>query len=94
MDIKIKGISDQILSEALAQAREARLQILDVMRNAIAEPRKSLSPFAPRMESIKIDPEKIGSIIGPGGKTIRSMQDKFGVKIDIEDDGTVFVSAR
>jgi polyribonucleotide nucleotidyltransferase len=93
MDIKIKGISDQILSDALAQAREARLQILDVMRKAIPEPRKQLSPFAPRMTVLKIDPEKIGAIIGPGGKTIRGMQDKFGVKIDIEEDGTVYVSA-
>jgi len=93
MDIKIKGISDAIMAQALAQAREARMQILDVMRKAIPEPRKNLSPFAPRMTIIKIDPEKIGSIIGPGGKTIRSMQDKFGVKIDIEEDGTVFISA-
>ncbi len=93
MDIKIKGISDQIMSQALAQAREARMQILDVMLKAIPEPRKQLSPYAPRMTIIKIDPEKIGAIIGPGGKTIRGMQDKYGVKIDIEEDGTVFVSA-
>ncbi len=93
MDIKIKGISGQILSQALAQAREARMQIMDVILKAIPEPRKTLSPYAPRMEIIKIDPEKIGSIIGPGGKTIRGMQDKYGVKIDIQEDGTVFVSA-
>jgi polyribonucleotide nucleotidyltransferase len=93
MDIKIKGISDQIISEALTQAHTARMQILDVMLKAIPEPRKNLSAYAPRMTVIKIDPEKIGSIIGPGGKTIRGMQDKFGVKIDIEEDGSVFVSA-
>jgi polyribonucleotide nucleotidyltransferase len=93
MDIKIKGISDTIMAQALAQAREARLQILDVMLAAIPEPRKNLSPFAPRMTVLKIDPEKIGSVIGPGGKTIRGMQDKYSVKIDIEEDGTVYVSA-
>jgi polyribonucleotide nucleotidyltransferase len=93
MDIKIKGISDTIMAQALAQAREARLRIMDVMLAAIPEPRKNLSPFAPRMTVLKIDPEKIGSVIGPGGKTIRGMQDKYGVKIDIEEDGTVYVSA-
>ncbi|MCC7448431.1 MAG: polyribonucleotide nucleotidyltransferase, partial [Anaerolineae bacterium] len=93
MDIKIKGISDAIMAQALAQAREARMQILDVMLKAIPEPRQNLSPYAPRMTIIKIDPEKIGSIIGPGGKTIRSLQDKYSVKIDIEEDGTVFISA-
>ncbi len=92
MDIKIMGISDQILTEALAHAHEARMKVLDVMLNALPESRKTLSPFAPRMNIIKIDPEKIGMVIGPGGKTIRSMQDKYGVKIDIEEDGTVFVS--
>ncbi|HVO42671.1 MAG TPA: polyribonucleotide nucleotidyltransferase [Aggregatilineales bacterium] len=92
MDIKVKGISSKIMSEALAQAREARLQILDVILTAIPEPRKKLSPFAPRMNSLHINPDKIGSVIGPGGKTIRSLQDKFGVKIDIQEDGTVFVS--
>jgi polyribonucleotide nucleotidyltransferase len=93
MDIKIKGISNQILEEALARARDARLKIMDVMLRAIPEPRKTLSPFAPRMSIIKIDPEKIGSVIGPGGKMIRSLQDKYNVKIDIEDDGTVYISA-
>jgi polyribonucleotide nucleotidyltransferase len=93
MDIKIKGISDKIMSEALTQAHTARLQILDVILQAIPEPRKNLSAYAPRMTMIKIDPEKIGSIIGPGGKTIRGLQDKFGVKIDIEEDGSVFISA-
>jgi polyribonucleotide nucleotidyltransferase len=93
MDIKIKGISDQILSEALAQARTARLEIMDVMLKAMPEPRNTLSPFAPRMTTIKIDLDKIGTVIGPGGKTIRSIQDKYNVKIDIQEDGTVFVAA-
>lgn len=93
MDIKIKGISDAILSQALDQAREARMQILDVILAALPAPRKTLSPFAPRMTILRIDTEKIGAVIGPGGKTIRGLQDKYGVKIDIEEDGTIFVSA-
>jgi polyribonucleotide nucleotidyltransferase len=92
MDIKIKGISDEILAQALNQAKDARLEILKVMLTALPEPRKTLSQYAPRMNMIKIDPEKIGSIIGPGGKTIRGLQDKYGVKIDIDEDGTVFIS--
>ncbi len=92
MDIKIKGITNEILAQALHQAKEARMEILKVMLAALPEPRKTLSPYAPRMNMIKIDPEKIGSIIGPGGKTIRGLQDKYGVKIDIDEDGTVFIS--
>src|SRR5258707_1110981 len=91
MDIKIKGISDQVLAQALEQARDARMQILKVMLDALPESRKNLSQFAPLMNVIKIDPDKIGAIIGPGGKTIRAPQEKYGVKIDIEVDGTVFV---
>lgn len=92
MDIKISGVSDEVLTRALAQAREARLQILDVIKSAIAEPRAELSDYAPRMTVIKIDPEKIGMVIGPGGKTVRSIQDSTGVKIDIQEDGTIFVA--
>lgn len=92
MDIKIKGVSSEIMRQALKQAYEARLQILDVMRQAIAEPRPHLSDYAPRMITIKIDPEKIGAVIGPGGKIVRGIQDRLGIRIDIEDDGTVFVS--
>jgi len=92
MDIKIKGISADLMRQALEQARQARLQILEVMRRAIPEPRKQLSPYAPRMTVIHIDPEKIGAVIGPGGKIIRGIQDKTGAKIDIEDDGTVFIA--
>ena len=93
MDIKISGVSDEIMTRALSQARDARMQILDVIKATIAEPRADLNDFAPRMTIIKIDPEKIGAIIGPGGKTVRSIQESTGVKIDIQEDGTVFVAA-
>lgn len=93
MDIKIKGLTAQIMSEALAQAREARLKILGVLREAIAEPRPELSQYAPRMTTIMINPEKIGAVIGPGGKMIRRIQDETGVKIEIEDDGKVFIAS-
>jgi polyribonucleotide nucleotidyltransferase len=93
MDIKIKGIGYGLLEEALEQARDARFSIIDTMVEAIPEPRAELSPFAPRMTIIQIDPDKIGAIIGSGGKTIRAIQDECDVKIDIEDDGTVFIAA-
>lgn len=92
MDIKIKGVSDAIMKQALAQAREARLQILDVLLAAIPAPREEISEFAPRMTTLKINPEKIGALIGPGGKNVRGIQDRTGVKIDIAEDGTVFVA--
>ncbi len=92
MDIKIHGLTYQILEEALAQAREGRLFIMDKMLAVLPEPRKSLSIYAPRILTTHIDPEKIGKVIGPGGKMIRSLQEQYGVKIDIEDDGSVFVS--
>jgi polyribonucleotide nucleotidyltransferase len=93
MDIKVHGISRQIMAEALEQARQARLQILDVMEACIAEPRSALSEYAPQMTTVQIDPEKIGAVIGPGGKTIRGIQEETGAKIDIDDDGTVFIAA-
>lgn len=93
MDIKVKGISRQIMGEALEQARQARQKILDVMEGCLSKPRKELSPYAPQMITIQIDPDKIGAVIGSGGKTIRSIQDEADVKIDIEDDGTVFIAA-
>lgn len=92
MDLKISGVSDQLMAEALEHARVARLKILDVMMGAISEPRKTLSQYAPRMTAVHIPVDKIGSIIGPGGKTIRGLQEKFGVKIDIGEDGTTYVS--
>ena len=93
MDIKVRGLSYQILEQALAQAREGRLFILGKILEAMPAPRKTLSPFAPRIMTIHIDPEKIGKVIGPGGKVIRALQESYGVKIDIDDDGSVYVSS-
>ena len=92
MDIKVSGITEATLREALEQARTARLKILDVMRGAIATPRTSLNEFAPRMTTVKVNSDKIGAVIGPGGKTVRGMQDRLGVKIDIQEDGTIFIA--
>ena len=92
LDLKLQGIAPRILQEALAQARQARMQILNVITDAIATPRAELSQYAPRIQTIKIDPEKIGALIGPGGKTIRGLQEEFQVKIDVEEDGTVFIA--
>ncbi len=92
MDIKISGLSQQIMAEALEQARTARMTILDSMLQIIPAPRKSLSQFAPRMLTVKIDPDKIGAVIGKGGSNIRSMEETYGVSIDIQEDGTVFVA--
>jgi polyribonucleotide nucleotidyltransferase len=89
MDIKIRGVSKEILGRVLDQAREGRLHILEKMRETIAEPRKDLSRHAPRIVTLQIKQEKIRDIIGPGGKTIRSIIDQTGVKVDVEDSGTV-----
>ncbi len=91
MDIKIGGVSIDIMREALAQAREARLAVLAKMAETIKEPRAQLAPHAPRFVTIKIRPEKIREIIGPGGKVIRGIQEKTGAKIDVEDDGKVTI---
>ncbi|HSI79475.1 MAG TPA: polyribonucleotide nucleotidyltransferase [Solirubrobacterales bacterium] len=93
MDIKISGVTFEILRDALEQARKGRLFILDMMTAAIDGPREQLNRYAPRIESIKIDPEKIGAVIGKGGETIRGMQEEFEAEIDIDDDGTVRVYA-
>jgi polyribonucleotide nucleotidyltransferase len=93
MDIKITGVTFEILSDALAQAKEGRLFILGKMAEVVDGPREKLSPYAPRIETIKIDPDKIGAVIGKGGETIRAMQEEFEAEIDIEDDGTVRVYA-
>jgi len=92
MDMKITGVSAGLLQEALEQARVGRLQILEILSGAIAEPRAEVSDYAPRVEVIKIPKDKIGMLIGPGGKTINALQEQFGVNISVEDDGTVFVA--
>jgi polyribonucleotide nucleotidyltransferase len=92
MDMKITGVSAQLLQEALGQAKQGRLEILDILRGAIAEPRPEVSEFAPRVEVLRIPKEKIGMLIGPGGKTINALQDQFGVNISVEDDGMVHVA--
>jgi polyribonucleotide nucleotidyltransferase len=93
MDIKVKGIDRAILKQALAQAKEGRLFILGKMLDVIAEPRKELSPFAPRIIRFSIDPDRIRDVIGPGGKIIRKIVEDTGAEIDIEDDGRVFIAA-
>ena len=91
MDIKITGVSIDIMRDALRQAREARMVVLGKMRETLEKPRTELSPFAPRFVTIKIRQEKIREIIGPGGKVVRAIQEQTGTKIDIEDDGRVTV---
>jgi polyribonucleotide nucleotidyltransferase len=93
MDIKVKGITDQIMREALAQAKDARAVILDSMLETISEARPQLSPFAPRMVKISINPDKIREVIGPGGKMIRKIVEETKCTIDVEDDGTVIVGS-
>lgn len=93
MDMKITGLAMETVSDAIKQARPARMHILDKMLSAINQPRTELSPFAPRLLTIKIDPEMIGLVIGPGGKTIKGITEQTGAKVDIEDDGTVTISA-
>jgi len=93
MDMKIPGLPLEIIAKAIGQARPARLHILEKMLQAIDKPRIEMSPFAPRLLTIKIEPELIGMIIGPGGKTIKGITEETGAKIDIEDDGTVTISA-
>jgi polyribonucleotide nucleotidyltransferase len=93
MDIKITGITSEIMSKALEQARVARLFILDKILEIIPEPRKELKSFAPRITVLHIPSDKIGAVIGPGGKIIRNIQDETGVKIDIAEDGTVYIAA-
>jgi len=93
LDLKLPGISHQIMSEAIMRAKEARMKILDIMRGAIDKPRAELSQYAPRIETIKINPEKIGALIGPGGKTIKGIVAETGAEINIEDDGSVHIYA-
>lgn len=93
MDIKIQGISFEIMEKALAQAKDGRMKILEIMNQAISEPRPHLSPYAPRLLTMKIDTDQIGLVIGPGGKTIQGMQRLFGVEIVIDEDGTVNIAS-
>jgi polyribonucleotide nucleotidyltransferase len=92
MDIKIAGINAQIMAEALEQAKKGRMHILGIMEQALPEAREELSPYAPRIITIKINPDRIRDVIGPGGKMIRSIVEETGAKIDVEDDGTIFIS--
>jgi polyribonucleotide nucleotidyltransferase len=92
MDIKIAGINAQIMAEALEQAKKGRMHILGIMEQALPEARKDLSPYAPRIITIKINPDRIRDVIGPGGKIIRAIVEETGAKIDVEDDGTIFIS--
>jgi len=93
MDIKIQGISYEIMEKALYQAKDGRMHILSIMEEAISQPRETLSQFAPRLLTIKVETDQIGMIIGPGGKTIQKMQRDFGVDINIEDDGTITIAS-
>ncbi len=93
MDLKIDGISEEILKEAFTQAKEGRFKILEKITGALEAPRPELSEYAPRIVTLRINPSKIGELIGPGGKNIRKIVEETGAKIDIEDDGRVFVAA-
>ncbi len=93
MDMKVKGIDLEILTRALDQARDARLQIMDVMTECIGSPREQMSPHAPRILRIDVPQDKIGQLIGPGGRNIRALQDDTGAEISVEDDGAVFITA-
>jgi polyribonucleotide nucleotidyltransferase len=93
LDLKLQGVPPELLHQAMMQARNARLFILDQMLQVMPEPRTDISQYAPRITVTKIDPEKIGVLIGPGGKTVRKLQEEFGVKVDIEEDGTVFIAS-
>jgi polyribonucleotide nucleotidyltransferase len=94
LDLKLKGLPHPIIAEALERARVARLKILEIMNQTLAAPRAQLSPYAPRILSLKINPDKIGALIGPGGKNIKRICDESGCEINIEDDGTVQIYSR
>jgi len=93
MDIKIKGIPAEVLETALGKAKQARLKILEIMNRTLSQPREDMSPYAPRITTIKVKVDSIGMIIGPGGKTIREITEKSGATINIDDDGTVLIAA-
>jgi len=93
MDTKLKGLTMEIVKATLQQAREARLYILDIMNRTISTSRPDVSPYAPRMYKITVNPEKIGAIIGPGGKTIRSIQEQTGTTVDVDNEGTILIGS-
>jgi polyribonucleotide nucleotidyltransferase len=93
MDMKITGLPVEVIKSAIAQALPARLHILEKMTATLEQPRPQLSPYAPRLLTMKIDPDMIGTVIGPGGKTIKGITEKTGAKIDIDNDGTVTISS-
>jgi polyribonucleotide nucleotidyltransferase len=93
MDVKIDGITEEMMGRVLEQGKKARHRILDVLEGELAAPRPELSPYAPRIIIIKINPDKIREVIGPGGKVINEIIDQTGVQIDIEEDGTIFITA-
>jgi polyribonucleotide nucleotidyltransferase len=92
LDLKARGLSVEEIEKIFAQAKEGRFHIIGLMEQVIAKPRPDISPLAPRITIVKIDPEKIGKLIGPGGKTIRGIQEMTGAQIDVEEDGTVFIA--
>jgi polyribonucleotide nucleotidyltransferase len=91
--MKIEGLTMAVMREAMQNARQARLQILDVMDSTLAEPRSSLSPMAPRIITLQVNPEKIGEVIGPKGKTIRGIEEATGAEVNIEDSGLITISS-
>jgi polyribonucleotide nucleotidyltransferase len=93
MDVKVAGLTIETMRQALEKAKAARVHILDIMDQTLASPRKELSPYAPRIITMKIKVDKIGAVIGPGGKVIRNIVEVTGAKVDIEDDGTVLISS-
>ena len=93
MDIKIEGLARELMSEALERARNARYHILDVMAETLPEPRSTLSPFAPRIITLQVNPEKIGEVIGPKGKTIRGIEEQTGAEVNIDDSGVITISS-
>ena len=94
LDVKIRGLKEEIIQEVFERAKKARLQILEITNKVLAKPRESLSPFAPKVLSIKIDPEKIAQVIGPGGRTINEIIGKCEVSIDIEPDGHIYITSQ
>jgi len=93
LDLKLPGVAHNIITEAIERAKEARMKILEIMRSTLDQPRTELSKYAPRIETVKINPEKIGALIGPGGKTIKGIVAETGAEINIEDDGSVHIYA-